>query len=489
MSAAITPVKHDATMWINGQEVGDGLERRSVVSPIDGTSVGSYPIGRREDASAAVAAARAARGTWAATTTFERADALDRIAQILTDRRATIESLLTAEQGKPLSTESVWEVDEAIAHFTGTAEAVRRLEGFMPASADPNKRNLVYRVPRGVAVTIQPWNWPVAIAASHLAPALGGGNTTVMLPAPTTTLVAREFAQCIIDAELPPGVFNFVCGDGAEVGDALTGHQHVDVVAFTGSPVTGRSVATNAAGKATVLELGGNGPITVLEDADIDSAVTGVVGSAFLNAGQACTAAELVLVHEDVYDQFAEAIVKAVADGVVLGEPTQETTTMGPLHNEATAAKMDRHVADALANGARVLHGGAREPGRPTNLYWPATVLADVTASMEVARDETFGPIVPLRKISSEEEALQIIDDSPYGLAAAVYTRDLARGLRFAERVAAGMVNVNEMSIWTELHLPFGGGAGKQSGSGRLQGRYALEETFTELKTIVLHLP
>jgi acyl-CoA reductase-like NAD-dependent aldehyde dehydrogenase len=477
------PARVEATMWVGNGEDGAARPRRTVISPVDGAELGTYPIGTADDAAAAVAAASAATRSWAQVTAFERADWLDKIADSVLAGRERLESLLSAEQGKTLHTEAVGEIDETVMHFRTTAQAVRQLAGIMPASADPTKRNLVYRVPRGVAALIQPWNWPLAIAAQHLAPALGGGNTAVMLPAPTTTLVAYEFARCITEVGLPAGVFNFVCGDGAVVGAALTGDPRVNVVAFTGSSVTGARVAASAAGKATLLELGGNGPITILEDADLGLAVEGVLASAFACSGQACTAAELVLVHEAVYDEFAARVTDAVAASVVLGSPTDELTTIGPLHNEATAAKMDHHVADAVSKGARVLRGGAREQDRPTALYWPATVLADVTAEMIVAQEETFGPIVPLQKIASAQEALDIIDSSPYGLSASVYTSDLARGLRFAEQVRSGTVMINEM------HLPFGGVSGKVSGTGRLQGRYALEDTFTELKTIVLSLP
>ena len=225
----------------------------------------------------------------------------------------------------------------------------------------------------------------------------------------------------------------------------------------------------------------------MLDDADVGAAAEASIAAAFLCAGQSCTAGERFLVHEAVHDEFVERLSDAVARSVRLGDPFSEQTTMGPLNNEPTAVKMDEHVADAVARGARVVTGGERAGGFPTRLYWPATVLDAVTDEMAVAREETFGPVIPITTIASDGEALQIANSSPYGLLTAVWTRDLARGLRFAEAVDAGWVNVNESTNYWESHLPFGGRSGKSSGVGRVGGRHSLE-TFTEQKTVILNL-
>lgn len=485
--ALVTPAIH-ASIFIDGVWSSDGMDRRAGTSPVTGQRIGSYAVATPVQAAAAITAARAATSLWGSTTVFERAHALERIISAVERRADRLATLLTYEQGKPRATESAGEVQETIEHLRIAAEAARRLEGSIAPSADPAKRNFIYRVPRGVVVAIQPWNYPLAMAAQQIAPALAAGNTVVMLPAPTTSLIASEFAQCIAEADLPNGVFNFLTGDGSVVGNALTSDPRADVVVFTGSTATGGLISANAQSRAKLLELGGNGPMVILEDADIERAAAGVLASGVLNAGQACTAAELVLVHDSVYNEFAACLVEMVSREVVLGDPFDPDTTMGPLHNEPTAAKVDDHVEDAVALGATILVGGQREDGHPTNLYWPPTVIADVTGGMKISRTETFGPVLPLQRIASETVAHEVIDQSAYGLASSVYTRDIARGLRFAERVSTGMVNINEQSVWTEVHLPFGGRSGKGSGVGRVQGRYPLEDIFTETKTIILHL-
>jgi succinate-semialdehyde dehydrogenase/glutarate-semialdehyde dehydrogenase len=236
-----------------------------------------------------------------------------------------------------------------------------------------------------------------------------------------------------------------------------------------------------------VLELGGNGPMVVLDDADVDAAAEASIVASFLCAGQSCTAGELYLVHEAVHDEFVEKLGAATQRAVRLGDPLAADTTMGPLNNERTAAKMDEHVADALERGAELVAGGEGATGFPTELYWQATILDRVTDAMEVAREETFGPVVPITTIRSDEEALQVANASPYGLLTAVWTRDLARGLRFAEAVNAGWVNVNESTNYWESQLPFGGRAGTDSGVGRVGGRQVME-AFTEPKTVVISL-
>jgi len=252
------------------------------------------------------------------------------------------------------------------------------------------------------------------------------------------------------------------------VGDEIAGNPGVAAIGFVGSVEAGRMVATRAAGKDLLLEMGGNGPLVVLDDADLDAAVAATLTACFLNAGQSCTAGERILVQESVHDAYLERLAAAVARGIRLGDPMDDSTTMGPVNNEATAAKMDRHVGDAVAHGARVVAGGRRAAGLPTSLYYEATVLDGVTEEMEVAREETFGPIAPITVIGDEAEALRIVNESPYGLLAAVFTRDLGRGLRFAEAVRTGWVNINEGTNYWESHLPFGGRAGGPLPASRL---------------------
>jgi acyl-CoA reductase-like NAD-dependent aldehyde dehydrogenase len=296
-----------------------------------------------------------------------------------------------------------------------------------------------------------------------------------------------KLAECIVDAELPEGVFSMVTGPGRVVGDELAGSSGTHAVGFIGSTATGNAVAARAAGKTLVLELGGNGPMVILDDADLDAAVEGSLVAAFLCAGQSCTAGERFLVHEAVHDEYVDKLQMAIAREIRLGDPLLEETTMGPLNNAPTAEKMDRHVGEAVDRGAEIVLGGSRANGFPTDLYWQATVLDGVTDEMEVAREETFGPVLPISTIRSEDDALRIVNSSPYGLLAAVWTRDLRRGLRFAEAARAGWVNINESTNYWESHLPFGGRSGSSSGVGRVGGRHGME-AFTELKTVVLNL-
>jgi acyl-CoA reductase-like NAD-dependent aldehyde dehydrogenase len=475
-------------MFVGGAWTESESGRRTeATSPATGETIGSVPEGTRADAERAIGAANAAWSGWAARSAFERAAALERVAELIVERRDDLARTLTLDQGKPLHAESYGEVDELAEYFRMAARDATRIEGSMPPSVDSSKRILAYRVPRGVVGVITPWNWPYTMPAEVLAPALASGNSAVWVPAPTTSVCAVKLAECIVDAELPAGVFNLVTGPGPVVGDEIAANSGTQTIAFIGSVETGHRVAERAAGKALLLEMGGNGPMVVLEDADVGAAAAASLTAAFLCAGQSCTAGERFLVHERVHDEFVERLTEAVASEIRLGNPFADDTTMGPLNNEPTATKMDRHVADALERGAKAVVGGARAPGFPTSLYYEATVLDGITDEMEVATEETFGPIVPISAIRSDEEALRIANASPYGLLAAVWTRDLARGLRFAEAVRAGWVNVNESSNYWESHLPFGGRAGSRSGVGRVGGRHSLD-TFTELKTVVVTL-
>jgi acyl-CoA reductase-like NAD-dependent aldehyde dehydrogenase len=346
---------------------------------------------------------------------------------------------------------------------------------------------LVYRVPKGVVAVITPWNWPYTMPAELLAPALAAGNAVIWNPARFTSHCAVALADAILEADLPPGVFNLVTGPGDEVGDQIAGDPRVGAVGFVGSTKTGAKIAQRAAGKELLLEMGGNGPLVILDDADVDKAVQATITACFLNAGQSCTAGERVLVDRRVHDEYLAQLVAVVGSEVRLGDPLDGATTMGPLNNERTAAKAEHQVTEAIERGATLHAGGHRAPRHGSPLFFEPTILDRVTESMEIAREETFGPVVPITAIDGAEEALAIIDGSPYGLLTAVFTQDLARGLQFAESARAGWVNINEGTNYWESHLPFGGRAGSQSGLGRVGGRFAIER-LTELKTIVINL-
>jgi acyl-CoA reductase-like NAD-dependent aldehyde dehydrogenase len=482
------PQLETTRLFVDGRWVeAEGGATFSALSPSTGEPIGAIARGSRRDAAAAIEAAGRAFPAWSRQSAFARARIMDRIAQIIDRRRDELARTLTLDQGKPLHAEAYAEVEELISYFEMAAADATRLEGLLLPSVSPHKRVLVQRVPRGVVGVISPWNWPYTMPAEILAPALAAGNTVVWNPASSTSLCAVRLAECIVEADLPPGVFNLVTGPGAEVGDELAANAGTAAVGFVGSTETGRRVAERAAGKEVLLEMGGNGPLVVLDDADLEAAVAGTLTACYLNAGQSCTAGERILVTRGIHDAFLAALEAAVRERIHLGDPFRPETTMGPLNNEPTAAKTQTHVEDALARGARLVTGGDRVPQLGSPLFFAPTILDGVTEEMVVAREETFGPVAPVTAIADADEALEIIAGSPYGLLAAVYTRDLERALRFAEAARTGWVNINEGTNYWESHLPFGGRAGSQSGVGRVGGRFSLER-LTELKTIVIHL-
>jgi acyl-CoA reductase-like NAD-dependent aldehyde dehydrogenase len=458
-------------------------ETFEATSPATGEVIGVVQKGGREDAERAIASANKAAPAWARMSAFERAAMLNRVADEVEKRRDALVHALTLDQGKPLA-ESRDEVEELVAYWRNAAEDGKRLEGRLANSVSANKRVLLVRRPRGVIGVITPWNWPYTMPAELIAPALAAGNTVVWTPASTTAVAGIALANCVAEADLPPGVFNLVTGPGSVVGDEIARNPGTHGIGFIGSTETGRRVAEAAAGKAAVLELGGNGPVVVLDDADLDLAAEATVAACFLCSGQSCTAGERLLVHRDVREEFVAKLLERMST-VVLGDPFADGTTMGPLNNEGVAEKMDEHVADALKRGAEVVRGGERASGYPTDLYWQPTVLDGVPADALVATEETFGPVAPVVEIDSLEQAIELANASPYGLLSAIFTRDLAKGLRYADEVKTGWVNVNESSNYWETHLPFGGRSGTASGIGRVGGLSPLE-AFSELQTVVI---
>jgi succinate-semialdehyde dehydrogenase/glutarate-semialdehyde dehydrogenase len=472
-------------MFVDGRwTAAQSGETFTADSPATGEAIGEVPQGDREDARLAIAAANRSADAWASLSPFDRAAALHRVGDAVERRRDELALTLTLDQGKPVA-EARDEVEELVQYWRNAAEDGKRLEGRLANSVSAGKKILLFRRPRGVIGVITPWNWPYTMPAELIAPALACGNTVVWTPASTTAIAAVALAECVVEADLPPGVFNLVTGPGSVVGDEIARNPGTHGVGFIGSTETGRKVAEAAAGKAAVLELGGNGPIVVLDDADLDLAAEATVTACFLCAGQSCTAGERLLVHRDVKDEFVAKLARLVTERAVLGDPFDARTTMGPLNNAGVAQKMDEHVADALERGATVISGGSRAGGFPTELYWQATVLDNVPAEALVAQEETFGPIAPVVAIDSLEQAIELTNASPYGLLSAVFTRDLAKGLRFAEAARTGWVNINESSNYWETHLPFGGRAGTASGIGRVGGTAPME-SFTELQTVVL---
>ena len=465
--------------WV--RPTGDRV--REIVSPVTGETLAEVADAGPADIDAAVSAARRAQPKWAALSAWERARVCHAIADLIVERRVAFAHGLSLEQGKPYLAEALPDIDETAENFRIAAEDVKRMETAVIPSQDPSKRILTFRKPNGVYAGITPWNFPTLIPVELIAPGIAAGNTIVMKPSEWTPVAMATFMQIMADAGLPDGVVNVVYG-GGEVGESLVTHPDVDCIGFVGSHITAEKIVRAAGLKRSLIEASGNGPVIVCEDADLARAAEGAVFGGFFCAGQVCCATERVLVHERVHDAFLDAVVNAASEWT-LGDPFEPATKVGPMNNEPTARKMDSHLEDAVSKGATVVLGGARESGRPTNLYYQPTVLTDVGVDTLINREETFGPIVPLIRVSSDEQALAVANTSHLGLQAAVYTSNLSRAFRYLDNLRVGNVVVNDSTDYWEAHEPFGGASGTKTGWGRIGGRYTMLE-MTDLKTIVL---
>jgi len=483
-SHPVTSSEHELRLYVGGEwRASESGAVRTATDPATGESIATYPDGTREDARAAIDEAQSAQPVLERMSAFERAELCHEIADAIDDRFETLVEWLVADQGKPIAS-AEYEVNGTAELFRIAAEDIKRDESPTIQSSNRNKRVFTMRKPHGVVGIVTPWNFPLSIPAEYLGPGLAAGNAMIWVPAPTTSAVAIALAEVLAETSLPDGVVNVVTGEGTVVGDEVVSHDDVDAVGFTGSPETGESIARAAGAKPTLLEMGGNGPVIVLEDADIKAAAEAATGGCYTNAGQICGATGRILVHESVHEEFVELVV-AQTDEVVVGDPWDEATDMGPLNNDGVAEKMDRHIRDAEEQGATVLRGGGRVAEAPTDRYYEPTVVDDVTSKMAINREESFGPIAPILPFSDDDEAIELANDIELGLISGVFTASLARANRFIDEVQTGIVNVNDGSTYWEKHIPFGGHSGKKSGVGRLGGRHTLEE-LSQLKTAIV---
>jgi len=460
--------------WLNA---GDAATH-AVTNPATREVLGTVPAMGAAETRRAIEAAQAAFPAWAARTAKERAAILRRWYELLMANPDDLATLMTAEQGKPLA-EAKGEIAYAASFIEWFAEEGKRLYGDLIPGHQPDKRILVLRQPVGVVAAITPWNFPLAMITRKAGPALAAGCTFICKPAGQTPYSALAAAALAERAGLPPGVLNVLTGEARAIGGEMTSNPIVRKVTFTGSTEIGKQLMAQCAGtmKKISLELGGNAPFIVFADADLDAAVAGAIASKYRNTGQTCVCANRLLVQAPVYEEFTRKLVAAVAQ-LRVGDGLKGATDQGPLIDEKALAKVEEHLQDALAKGARVVQGGRRHALGGT--FFEPTVLTGVTPRMMVAREETFGPIAPLFRFESEADAIRMANDTEFGLAAYFYTRDLARSWRVAEALEYGIVGLNTGLISTEV-APFGGM--KESGTGREGSKYGILD-YTELKYV-----
>jgi succinate-semialdehyde dehydrogenase / glutarate-semialdehyde dehydrogenase len=467
--------------FIDGTWTGaDNDATIDVTNPATGEKIGTIPKMGAAETRRAIEAANKALPGWRAKTPQERSSILRRWSDLMLENQEDLAILMTAEQGKPLA-ESRGETVYAASFLEWFAEEARRIYGDVIPPHQSDKRIVVIKDPIGVCAAITPWNFPSAMITRKAGPALAAGCTMVVKPATATPYSALAVAELARRAGVPDGVFSVLTGSAAAIGDEMTGNPLVRKLTFTGSTEIGKKLMARCAGtvKKISLELGGNAPFIVFDDADIDAAVEGAIISKYRNTGQTCVCTNRFLVQDAVYDAFAEKLAAAVAK-MTVGDGLKGETQQGPLIDMAAVEKVEEHISDAVSKGARIVAGGRRHALGGT--FFQPTILADVKPGMLVAREETFGPVAPLFRFKTEQEAIQMANDTEFGLAAYFYCKDVTRVWRVAEAIEYGIVGINTGLISTTV-APFGGV--KESGIGREGSKYGIEE-FLEVKYLCM---
>lgn len=469
-------------MHINGEDVGAKLPKIDVINPANGEKVGSVPNGGKAEAKRAIEAAHTAFSSWSRLTAYERSNYLKKLNDLILENQEELAKTMTLEMGKPIS-QSIGEAVYAATFVEWYAEEAKRIYGETIPSHLTNKRMQVWKKPVGVVGAITPWNFPLAMITRKIAPALAAGCTVVVKPSRESPLTALKFMELVNEAGFPKGVVNIVTGSSSQIVGEMMENPLVRKVTFTGSTEVGKLLIEQSAKNVTKLslELGGHAPFIVLDDANIDLAVEHAIISKFRNTGQTCVCANRIFVQEKVYDAFVEKFAERVRK-LNVGDTFDKSVDIGPLINESGLEKVAHHVQEAVEKGAQVVTGGNRLASK--GFYYAPTVIRDVDPSMEIMREETFGPVAPVQKIKTDEEAVALANDTPYGLAAYLFTENVARGIRIIEQLDYGIVGWND-GLPSAAQAPFGGM--KESGYGREGGREGME-AFLETQYVSIGL-
>ena len=467
-------------MLIGGKYISSD-DLAEVKNPYNGEVIDTVPIAHRQIADLAIQEANNAKESLVEMSAFKISNKLFNVVKKLEEKREEFARLLTLEVGKPIN-ESLVEVDRSIETLRLSAEEAKRIYGeSVPLDAGLNGKGFfafTQRLPLGVVAAITPFNYPLNLTIHKIAPAIACKNTVIVKPPTEAPLSVMKFCE-LLDCEFPDGVVNVVTGYGSEVGDYLVCSSEVNKISFTGSVTTGMMISQKAGMKKVTLELGGNDPVIILKDADIEKAVKGIINGAFLNAGQVCMGVKRVIVEEAIADEFAEKLV-CETEKLVMGNPLDSKTTLGTLISEKAAMQVEETVDNAVENGAKILAGGVRK-----GAFYSATVIDNVTMDMDLVLRETFGPVAPIIRVGDVDEAIEVANATEYGLQAGVFTNDYANAMKCAQEIEAGTVFVNKQSTFRTDNMPFGGF--KNSGVGKEGIKYAVDE-MTKTKLIGLNL-